>query len=54
MELKKEELMNITGGSLTAPFINALSKVIGTLYELGKGAGSSIRRLIEQTYCPIN
>ncbi len=54
MELKKDELMNITGGSLTAAFINALSKAIKTIYELGKETGSSIRRLIEETYCSIN
>ena len=53
MELKKEQLKNIEGGtSLTSAMLNAISKAVNTLYELGKQTGSAIRRIIKNNYCP--
>lgn len=54
MELKKEEMRNITGGSISSAMINAITKAVNTIYELGKQTGSTIRRLISGKYCPIN
>ena len=46
MELKKEEMQEINGGGITSSMINAISKGINTLYELGKQTGAALRRII--------
>ena len=52
MEIKVEEMKLVTGGSITSSMINAISKVVQTIYDLGKSTGSAIRRLVTKTYCP--
>ena len=54
MKLNKEEMLEIDGGAITPTMINAISKAINTLYELGKATGSAIRRIIKKSYCPVN
>ena len=54
MELKQEEMKYIIGGGLTSTMINAITKAINTIYELGKQTGSTIRRLIKNKYCSVN
>lgn len=54
MNLNKNEMINVTGGGISYSLINAISKAITTLYELGKSTGSAIRRVIKNTYCPLN
>lgn len=53
-ELNEKEMLNINGGALTSSFINAINSVINTLFELGKETGSTLRRLIQGAYCPLN
>ena len=53
-ELKETEMTNISGGGIASPLINAVSKMITTLYDLGEKTGSSIRRLISGKYCKAN
>lgn len=53
-ELKEVEMTNINGGGIASPLINAFSKMISTLYELGEKTGSSLRRLISGKYCKVN
>ena len=53
MKLNKEEMLQIDGGAVTPTMINAISKAINTLYELGRATGSAIRRLVKGTYCPL-
>ena len=53
-ELKEIEMNNISGGAITSPLINAVSKLMTTLYELGEKTGSSIRRLVSGKYCKAN
>ena len=53
MELNQEEMRNIIGGSITSSMLNAISKAVNTLYELGKATGSAIRRIISNAYCPL-
>ncbi len=53
MELTKKEMQNIDGGSFTSSFINAINSAINTLYELGKETGSALRRITNNTYCPM-
>ena len=53
-ELKEIELSSISGGGVASPLINAISKMITTLYDLGEKTGSSIRRLVSGKYCKVN
>ena len=46
MELKTEEMLKIEGGGITSSMINALTKAVTGLYDLGKGFGSALRRAI--------
>lgn len=52
-KLSKEELIKITGGSdlLTATFINALTKCLNSIFEIGRAIGSSIARLTSGNIC---
>ena len=54
-ELSKEEMKNIDGGAVEigSALINAISRVIETIYNLGDALGSSIRRLIEEKNCDL-
>ena len=53
-ELNNKELMNVEGGAgLTASFLNAASRAISTLMELGRNLGSAIRRTINGSVCPV-
>lgn len=54
MELKQCEMEKITGGAITSAWLNAISKAVGVVYELGRQTGSAIRRLINGNYCPLN
>jgi len=52
VELNNQELMNIEGGAgLTATFLNAISRTISTLMEVGRNLGSAIRRTISGNIC---
>lgn len=53
MKLNKEEMLEIDGGAITSAMLNAISKAINTLYELGRQTGSAIRRIIKNKYCAI-
>ena len=54
MELIQEEMKNVSGGGLTPTMINAITKAINTIYELGRHTGSTIRRLLKNKYCSVN
>ena len=41
------------GSSVSGTIINAFIKIIGMMYDAGKGLGSSIRRLGENNLCPL-
>ena len=51
-ELTNEELMQIEGGAgFTAALLNAASRAISTLMELGRNLGSAIRRTVSGKTC---
>ena len=50
-KLNKNELANISGGALTGTFINALTKGITVVLDLGRTLGSGIRRIISGRMC---
>ena len=49
-EIKKEEMLKVDGGAITSAMINAISKAVNTLYELGRQTGSALRRIINNKY----
>jgi len=51
MKLEKHELINVSGGGLTATYINAASRAINTILDLGRTVGTSIRRAISRSWC---
>jgi len=54
MEIKCEEMRSVVGGAISYSMINAISKLITTIYELGRSTGSAINRIIKKSYCSIN
>ena len=55
IKLKEEEMKKVEGGSVDigSALLNAISKVVETIYNLGDALGSSIRRLIEDENCNL-
>ena len=50
--LTNEELLVVVGGAgFTATLMNSLSRLIGTVLNLGQTVGSSIRRAATNSYC---
>lgn len=52
---KSAELKEIKGGStISGTVMNGLVNLISLLHEAGKGAGSSIRRIVDGNLCPLD
>ena len=53
MKLNEEKMKQINGGAITSAMLNAISKAVNALYELGKATGSALRRIISNKYCAL-
>ena len=53
MELKQVEMQSVIGGAIASSMINAITKAVNTVYNLGKQVGSGFRRIVKNQYCPI-
>lgn len=51
IQLEKKELLNINGGSISGTMINAFSKALNSLLDLGRSLGTSIRRISSGNLC---
>lgn len=51
MVLSENELIEVTGGGVSASLLNALSRAITTSLSLGQIIGSAIRRVFSKKYC---
>lgn len=51
MKLQDKDLINICGGTMSATMLNAMSRAMATILELGRSVGTSIRRLYSKNYC---
>ena len=51
IQLQKTELLNINGGSISGNMINAFSKAINTILDLGRSMGTAIRRIVTGNLC---
>ena len=43
-KLNKEQLLKITGGSISATLLNALVRGVNVFLDVGRSVGSAIRR----------
>ncbi len=51
IELNKEELLNISGGSISGTMINAFARAINSILDLGRSLGNAIRRISTGNLC---
>ncbi len=53
--INDENLVNIKGGStsVSSTVINACVNLIETIYDIGRGVGSAIRRFVDGELCPL-
>ncbi len=51
--MTSEELVKVSGGAslLTGTFLNAVTKMFSTFFEVGRAIGSSIVRYFTGNYC---
>lgn len=49
--MNSEKLMEITGGAISATWLNSLSRIATLIYDIGYALGSSIRRLFGGKTC---
>ena len=49
--IEKEELKNIYGGTVSGNFLNYLSKLITTIFDIGRTIGSTINYLKKGKTC---
>lgn len=52
-KLDNNKMQLVCGGGLTSQFLNALTKAITLLYNLGQSVGSSIKRATSGINCPV-
>ena len=43
----------IGGQSITGPIINGIVNLFKAIYNIGRGAGSSVRRIATGNVCPL-
>lgn len=52
MILKEKELININGGAtISGTLLNAIAKLISTVFEVGKAVGSAISMIKNGSKC---
>lgn len=51
---KNNNTQNIVGGTdVTGSIINGIVNLFKAIYEIGRGAGSSVRRISTGNVCPL-
>ncbi len=53
VNLTNDELMNISGGGISAALISATARIVGTIYDIGRAFGSAIRRISSGNVCRL-
>jgi len=51
IQLEKQELLKINGGSISGTMINAFSRALNSLLDLGRSFGTAIRRISSGNLC---
>ncbi len=52
-ELDKNQLMEVTGGTITATLLNAIVRGASVFLDVGRSMGSAIRRFFSGKVCKI-
>lgn len=52
-KLNKEQLMKVTGGSISATLLNALVRGANVFLDVGRSIGTAIRRFLSGKKCSI-
>lgn len=53
MRMTKSELLEVTGGAITAAFLNAIARGISVILDAGRSVGTAIRRIGSNSICPL-
>ncbi len=53
INLNKDDLVLVEGGSISGTVINAFCRGITTLLDLGRSLGNAIRRIGSNNICPL-
>ncbi len=54
-KMTNEDMLKIEGGTtLTASFLNAITRTGELILDLGRSLGSAIRRIYEKNSCPLD
>lgn len=51
--MKKDELLEVRGGGVSATFISAISRGVSVFYDLGRAFGSAVRRSTSGKTCKL-
>ncbi len=51
MKMKYWELDKVTGGVVSGTKLNALTKIISTIYDVGYALGKTLRKIIDRNTC---
>ena len=53
--IEKKDLILIRGGAtFSATLLNAISRIVGLLFDLGRSIGSTFRRIKEHQPCKLS
>ena len=52
-KINDSELIYVYGGSINASAIQYATKLLTTIFDLGRILGSSIRRIYDDSLCPV-
>lgn len=53
MIISENECKKIKAGSITGTLISAVTKVVSSIFDIGRALGSSIRRLTSKSSCSL-
>ena len=53
MEIYKQQLLQIYGGGISGTLLNSIVRGINALLDLGRSLGTAIRRIGNNSVCPM-
>lgn len=53
IDLNKNELFLVEGGSISGTLISSITRGINTILDLGRSLGNAIRRIGSRNICPL-
>ena len=53
MILSENECRKVKAGSITGTLLSAVTKVVSSIFDIGRALGSSIRRISSKSSCAL-